>query len=164
MMKEELAKEFNKQINEELFSEYLYLSMAAYYYDNNLKGFAHWFMIQAKEERKHAMKFFDHLIERGVRVELLPIQQPRKEWASPLEAEEDAYKHECHITSRINFLLDLAYKEKDYAAIEMLNWFAKEQVEEEANASEILAHLKKIKEHYGGLMQLDHNLGKRKEE
>ena len=160
-MKDIMVKEFNKQINEELFSEYLYLSMAADYYSKNLKGFAHWFMVQANEERKHAMRFFNHLIERGMRVELLPIAEPKKIWSSPLEAQEEAYKHECHITERINYLMDMAYKEKDYAAVEMLNWFVKEQVEEEANAMEILEHLRHIKDSYGGLMQLDHQLSKR---
>ena len=108
------------------------------------------------------MKFFDHLIERGARVDLTAIAEPKKTWKTALVAQEEALKHEQHITDRINILYELAMKEKDFALLEMLQWFVKEQVEEEANATEILEHLKRIKDSYGGLMQLDHQLGKRK--
>ncbi|HOW27166.1 MAG TPA: ferritin [Elusimicrobiota bacterium] len=161
MLNKRIQDELNKQINEELASAYIYLSMAAYFESKNLKGMANWMRVQTKEERDHAMKFFEFIHERGGRVQLADISAPKTDWKSPLAAFEDAHKHEIHITGRINGLLELARKEKDSAAEIFLHWFVTEQVEEEANATEIVEKLKMIGDSSGGLLYLDKELGKR---
>ncbi|MCS7150785.1 MAG: ferritin [Endomicrobia bacterium] len=160
-LSENIQKELNAQLNRELFSAYLYLSMAAYFEKENLKGFAHWFKLQAKEEVSHAMKFFEYIIERNAEVELAQIDKPKKDWAKPLEALKDTYEHEQKVTDYIHKILDLAIKEKDYATQNFLQWFVAEQVEEEAQALEILQKLEKSKDSVGSLFVLDHHLGKR---
>ncbi|MCX7697181.1 MAG: ferritin [Bacteroidales bacterium] len=159
-MNSKVVKALNDQIQAELYSSYLYLSMAAYFADANLNGFSHWMKIQAQEEYGHAMRIFDYLNERNQRVELLSIQQPPKDWSSPKQAFEDAYKHECYISDRINKILELAIEEKDYATQNFLQWFIAEQVEEEASVNEILQHLNMI-EGNTGLLMLDKELKKR---
>jgi len=156
-----VEQEFNKQINEELFSEYLYLAMSAYFEDINLPGFANWMRVQAKEEHEHGMRFYNHLVERGGRVELDAIEKPQKEWKDPLDAFEAAYKHEQHITARINKLVELASAEKDHPGSTMLIWFVDEQVEEEQQTDEIAQKLKMIKEDAASLYMLDKELGAR---
>ena len=103
VINKKVLDEFNKQINEEIFSSYLYLSMAAHFDTINLKGFSHWLKVQAKEEMTHAMKFYNHIVERGGKVTLTAITAPKTSWKEPLDAFTDAYNHECHITGRINF-------------------------------------------------------------
>lgn len=154
----------NEQINKELFSSYLYLSMAAHFEAKNLPGFASWMRIQEVEEREHAMKFYDHLLERGGKVELKAIAAPKVEWKSSLELFEEVVKHEAMITSSIYALYELAQKEKDYPAQVMLQWFISEQVEEEKNATEILDNLKLIEDRGTAVLMLDHRLAKRKGE
>jgi ferritin len=154
----------NEQINKELFSSYLYLSMAAYFEDKNLSGFANWMHIQADEEREHAMKFYDHILERGGRVFLKAIDAPKTDWNSNLEVAEEVAAHEAKVTASINDLYELALKEKDYPAQIMLQWFISEQVEEEKNAAEIVANLNLIKEGGTAVYVLDRQLGKRKGE
>jgi ferritin len=154
----------NEQINKELFSSYLYLSMAAYFEDKNLPGFANWMRIQADEEREHAMKFYDFILERGGRVLLAAIDAPPAEWKSNLEAFEAAAAHEAKVTASINALYELAMKEKDYPAQVMLQWFITEQVEEEKNAADVIAQLKMVEAHDTAVLMLDHRLGKRKGE
>jgi ferritin len=161
MMKEKVQKAFNGQINAELYSAYLYLSMAAYFESNNLKGFGQWMRVQAKEETAHAMKFYDHIIERGGDVSLKAIDAPKAEWKSAHEAFQDAYKHELKVTGMINANLELAALEKDHAAESFLKWFVDEQVEEEAQTLEISEKLKLINNIPGGLIMLDHHYGKR---
>ena len=151
----------NEQINKELFSSYLYLSMAAYFEDKNLPGFASWMRLQADEEREHAMKFYDFILERGGRVTLKTIEAPRTEWSSSLEVAEEVAAHEAKITTSINALYELALKEKDYPAQVMLQWFISEQVEEEKSAAEIVANLKLIEERGTAVLMLDHRLAKR---
>ena len=150
-----------KQINRELYSSYLYLQMAVFFKTRNLDGFARWLKLQAEEEKEHALKFFDYVLERGGDVKLLPIEAPEAKWKSPVEVFEEVYAHEQKVTQMIGSLVEAARAEKDYASEEMLNWFIKEQVEEESNASSILEKLKLIKDSVGGLYQLDHHLGKR---
>ena len=161
MMKQKMNDALNKQINEESFSSYLYLSMSAWFETHNLKGFANWMKVQAQEEAVHAKIFFDHIVERGGTVKLAAIAEPKAEWATPLEAFKDTLEHERHITACIHALMDLAIKEKDHAAAIALQWFVKEQVEEEATASEILAMLEKIGDSSVGLIQLDKQLAGR---
>lgn len=161
MISEKMQKALNDQIQAEMSSSYLYLSMSACFHGVIMDGMAHWMSVQAKEENGHAMKMFGYLIERGGKVELQAIEKPKTTWASPLEAFKDTYKHEQYITSRINDLVKLAYDEGDVATLIFLQWFVTEQVEEEANASKIVAMLEMIGESKNGLFMLDHNLGKR---
>jgi ferritin len=154
----------NEQINKELFSSFLYLSMAAYFEDKNLAGFANWMRIQADEEHEHAMKFYDFILERGGRVTLKAIDAPKTDWGSNLEVAEEVAAHEKKVTASINDLYELALKEKDYPAQIMLQWFITEQVEEEKNADELVANLKLIEERGTAVFVLDHQLAKRKGE
>jgi ferritin len=151
----------NEQINKELFSSYLYLSMVAYFENRSLPGFAHWMRIQEAEERAHAMKFYDFILDNMGTVELKPIAAPKAAWASPLEAFEEAAAHEAMITASINSLYELALQEKDYPAQILLQWFISEQVEEEKNAADIVASLKMIEARETAFLHLDHRLGKR---
>jgi ferritin len=160
-LSEKMAEAINKQINEELYSAYLYLAMAAYLEDQKLKGSAKWMEIQYQEEIGHAMKFYAYMNERGARVVLKAIKEPQKEWNSVLEVFEDAYKHEQYITSLINNLADLAIEEKDHATLALLQWFINEQVEEEANTSEIVDKINFVKNSPNGLYMLDRELGQR---
>ena len=151
----------NEQINREMFSSYLYLSMAAYFEGKNLAGFAHWMRVQADEEREHAMKFYNFILDRGGKVALKAIAAPKTEWGSNLEIFQEAAGHEAQISASIHALYDLAMQEKDYPAHVMLQWFVSEQVEEEKNAGEIVASLKLIEERGTAVLMLDHRLAKR---
>jgi ferritin len=151
----------NEQINKELFSSYLYLSMAAYFEAKNMPGFAHWMRVQEAEEREHAMKFYDFILECGGKVSLKAIEAPKADWKSSLELFEEVAEHEAKVTASINALYELALKEKDYPAQVMLQWFITEQVEEEKNAAEIVANLRLIEERGTAVLMLDHRLAKR---
>jgi len=151
----------NEQIKNELFSAYLYLSMAAYFEANNLPGFAHWMRVQSREEQEHALKFFNFIIDRGGKVTLKTIDQPKAEWNSVLEVFNDTYAHEQLVTSMINNIYEITLKEKDYPSQIMLHWFIDEQVEEEKNASEIVEQLKRIEECSNAILMLDHQLANR---
>lgn len=151
----------NEQINKEFFSSYLYLSMAAYFEAKNLAGFAHWMRVQADEEREHAMKFYNFILESGGSVALKAIARPKSEWDSNIEVFQEAVGHEAQITASIHALYDLAMKEKDYPAQVMLQWFVTEQVEEEKNSAEIIAQLKMIENRDTAVLMLDHRLAKR---
>ncbi|MFZ1932842.1 MAG: ferritin [Thermoguttaceae bacterium] len=164
MLSQKVQDAFNKQINAELHSSYLYLSMAAYFEAKDLKGMAHWMTIQANEEKGHGMRLFDFINDRSGRVTLTQIEAPKTEWKSPLEAFEDAYKHEVKITGMINELFTLVAIEKDGAGHDFLEWFCREQVEEEANAQLIVAQLKLVGDNGVGLYLLDQELGKRSAE
>ncbi len=156
-----MEKAFNEQINEELYSAYLYLSMVAYFESINLQGFANWMRVQTQEEIVHAMKFYDYINQRSARVVLKALAEPQIEWKSPMDAFEAAYKHEIHITGKINDLVNLAIEEKDHAANMFLQWFVNEQVEEEKNPSDIIQKLKLIKDSSEGLYMLDKELATR---
>jgi len=161
MMKARMNEALNKQINEEAFSSYLYLSMSAWFESQNLKGFANWMKVQAQEEAVHAKIFFNHIVERGGKVKLEAIAAPKTEWNSPLDAFKDTLEHEKHITACIHSLMDLAIEEKDHAAAVALQWFVSEQVEEEANAEELLAKLEMVGESKNGLFMMDKELAGR---
>lgn len=161
MIDKKILQVLNEQINAELYSSYLYLAMSAHFESVNLKGFAKWMRAQAKEEVAHAMKIFDYINERGGRVILTQIATPKEKWHSPLEAFTDAYKHEQKVTAMINKLVELASKTKDYATHSFLQWYVDEQVEEEAQTSEIVEKLKMIKEQTCGIFILDKELGAR---
>ena len=151
----------NEQINKEFFSSYLYLSMAAYFEDKNLTGFAHWMRLQADEEREHAMKFYNFILDAGGRVNLKAIAAPETDWKANLQVADQVAAHEAPVTASINDLYELALKEKDYAAQVMLQWFITEQVEEEKNAAELVAKLRLIEERGTAVLMLDHRLSKR---
>jgi ferritin len=161
MFNKKMEKTFNEQINEELYSAYLYLSMVAYFESTNLPGFANWMRVQTQEEIVHAMKFYDYINQRNGRVVLTALADPQIEWKSQMDAFEAAYKHEVHITAKINELVNLAIEEKDHAANMFLQWFVNEQVEEEKNASDIIQKLKMIKDSSEGLYMLDKELATR---
>ncbi len=161
MISKKIHAAFNEQINHEIYSGYLYLSMAAYFHSLGFDGFANWMRVQRMEEESHAMKFFDHLRDRDARIELDAIDTPKAKWTSPLDAFKAAYEHEKFITSKINGLYKLAEKESDYPAKGFLDWFVKEQVEEEASTSKIVQMLGRIKDSGSGLVMLDRQLGKR---
>jgi len=156
-----MQKAINEQINKELYSSYLYLSMAAHFENENLGGFAKWMYMQADEEREHGMKFFKHLVDRGGRVELKPIAGPQTGWKTSLEIFKQVQAHEAEVTASIYALYELALKEKDYPAQIMLQWFINEQVEEEKNAAEIVQQLELIDAKGTAVLMLDKQLGKR---
>jgi ferritin len=161
MISKILTDEMNIQVNKELYSSYLYLSMAAYFESANLTGFAHWMRVQSQEELDHGRKFYNYLLDRGGKVVLAAIDAPPVEFASPLAALEMTYEHEKMVTARINHIYSQAVKENDYACQVFLNWFVNEQVEEEKNASQIVEVMKMIGDKSNAIFQLDHQMGKR---
>ena len=151
----------NEQVKNELESFYIYLSMAAYFHEQNLDGMAHWMRVQAHEETTHAMKFFDHIIDRGGEAVLLDLKQLKKTWSSPLEAWKDAYAHEQFITSKIHAIVKVVRAENDYSAEPLMDWFVKEQIEEEKNTDGIARQLERVGESKDGLYMLDKELAAR---
>ncbi len=158
MISEKIEKAINAQINAELYSSYLYLSMNSWFANVSLTGFAQWMKVQAQEEASHAMILYQYLLDRGGRVLLAPIEQPQQEWDCAKCVFEDVYKHEQYVTSLINEIVTLAMDEKDHATVAALQWFVTEQVEEEASALEILDHLKLIGEDKSALLMKDKEL------
>ncbi|UFS71234.1 ferritin [Geomonas sp. RF6] len=161
MISNTMQQALNRQLNNELYSAYLYLSMSSYAGSLGLKGFANWFMVQYQEETVHAMKFYNYINSRGEHVELAPIAGPPTEFSTALDMFEQTLKHEQFITSSINDLIDLALREKDHASHIFLQWFVTEQVEEEENDRDIIGKLKLIGDNGQGLLMLDAELGAR---
>lgn len=161
MITKRMQDAINEQIKYELESAYLYLAMVAYFRDQNLDGMGQWMSVQAQEELMHAMKFFDHVVQRDGRVELQALDKPEGVWASPLEAFKAAYGHEQSVTKKINGLVKLAAQEEDHAAGILLQWFVTEQVEEEASAHHIVEQLQRVGDSPQGLILIDRELGTR---
>jgi len=161
MLSEKMQKAIEDQINAELWSAYLYLSMSAYFERQNLPGFANWMKIQWQEEITHAIKFFDFVHERGGKIVLKPIAEVPSVWKNAADAYAETLKHERVVTSLINNLVNIAVEEKDHATNNMLQWYVAEQVEEEANADKILGQLKLIGDNGYGLLMLDRELATR---
>lgn len=161
MITKKLNDAMNEQIKNELESYYIYLSMAAYFHSKGLDGMGHYMRVQAHEEMTHAMKFLNHLLDRGGKVVLKDLKQLKTEWKSPLEAFQDAYEHEKFISKKINELMAVAREEKEFASEPLLGWFTNEQVEEEANASKISEQLDMVGADKSGLLMLDRELGAR---
>jgi ferritin len=161
MLDSKIQDAFNEQLNAELFSSYLYLSMSAYFESQNLKGMAHWMRTQAQEELQHALKFFDFINERGGRVLLAKVKEPKTEWSSAVDAFDEACKHESLVTGLINALVELSLKEKDHAANAFLQWFVTEQVEEESTVQEITDKLRFVGDNAVALFMIDQELGQR---
>jgi ferritin len=163
MISEKIQKGINDQIKAEFDSFYIYLAMAAYCEALNFKGFASWFRKQAEEEKGHAFRLYDYLVDRGGRVMLRGLDTPQAEFQSMQDCFQQTLDHERYVTNRINQIYEMAVDEKDFATQEMLNWFVKEQVEEEAAATEILERIKMVEGRAGSLIYLDRHAGKRGE-
>jgi len=161
MLSNNMLNALNKQINKEIYSAYLYMSMSAYSQFIGLKGFANWFMVQYNEEMEHAMKIYNYINDQGEQVKLMAIDEPPAEFESPMDMFEKTLDHEKFITKSINELVDLATEEKDHATGIFLQWFVTEQIEEEGNDNDIINQLKLIGDNGNGLIMLDRELGGR---
>lgn len=161
MLNNDMEKALNTQVNAEMYSAYLYLSMSAYFQSKSLGGFASWMRVQAQEEMVHAMKLYDFINERGGRVILELIEAPPTEWDSPLATMEAVYEHEQKVTGLINELVELALEKHDHATNIFLQWFVSEQVEEEDSANDVVEKIKLMGDARGGLFMLDRELGQR---
>jgi ferritin len=156
-----MLKALNEQVNKEMYSAYLYLSMSAHCTNVGLNGFANWFMVQYQEETFHAMKIYNYINEQGEKVVLQAIEKPPSDFGTPLEMFQATLKHEQFITKSIHDLVTLALEEKDYATQIFLQWFVTEQIEEESNDNEIISKLKLIGDNTSSLFVLDKELSVR---
>lgn len=161
MINEKMQDAINEQINAEIFSAYLYLSMSAWFEANAMGGFANWMRVQYQEEMAHAMRFFTFVNDRGGRVILKAIDAPKTEWGSVIEIFEETLEHERHVTALIHKLVDLSIELGDHATNQMLQWFVEEQVEEEASAETLLDELRLIGDAKSGLFMMNRELGQR---
>ena len=161
MISKKMVQALNKQVNNEIYSAYLYLSMSSYTNFIGLKGAANWFMVQYQEEMVHAMKIYDYVNSQGNHAQLAAIAAPPTEFGTLLSMFEQTLKHEQFITNCINELMDLAIKEKDHATQIFLQWFVTEQIEEEGNDNDIIAKLKLIGDSPQGLMMIDRDMAAR---
>jgi ferritin len=161
MLGKKIEDALNDQLNYELYSAYVYAAMAAYFESIDLPGHASWMRVQVQEEMFHVTKFFGFICERDGRVRLRAVEEPPFEWSSPLAAFENAYEHECGVSSRIHALVDLARAQKDHAVENFLQWFVTEQVEEEASTRAVVQQLKFIGEDRHALFMIDRELAAR---
>jgi ferritin len=161
MLKKEITEALNEQINKEIFSAYLYMSMSAYTSDLVLKGFASWFMVQYHEEMYHAMKMYEYVQSQGESVVLKAIEAPATTFDSPLDTFEKTLEHEQFVTQSIHDLMDLAIEHKDHATKIFLEWYVSEQVEEEDTAGDMIAQLKMIGQDAHALLMMDRELAVR---
>lgn len=161
MIKKSIQDAINCQINAEIYSSYMYYSMASWFESIALDGFAHWMRVQALEELTHVQKFSHYLSERGGRALMTAVDAPPTDWESPLKCFEEVYEHECKVTGLINQLMDVALAERDHASVSFLNWFVDEQTEEEANTDAVVQKLKLVEGNKGGLFMLDREMDTR---
>ena len=161
MVSKKLEEALNLQLNKELYSEYLYLSIRAWFLGRDLEGFGNWMDVQTKEEHVHAMKFYDFIVARNAKVTLTAIDAPPVDFTMVQQAFEYSLDHEKFVTKSINELMDLAIKESDHAAASFLKWFVDEQVEEESNFTKVLNKVKMAGESGPGLFMIDQELAKR---
>ena len=161
MISKRMQDALNTQINAELWSAYLYLSMSNNFVAKGNQGFANWFEVQFKEEQDHALIFTKHILSRGGKALLAPIDAVETNWDTPLQAFQDTLNHENEVTAMINNLYKIATEENDYATQSMLKWFIDEQVEEEENAQTLIDNLKMIDNNGFGLFMLDKDLATR---
>lgn len=161
MLSEKLHEALNAQINAELWSAYLYLSMSMDAEAKGLKGVANWFYVQFQEEQDHARILMNYILSRDGKVTLRPIEEVRTEWASPLEMFRDTLAHEKEVTAMINNLASIAVEDKDFASSNMLVWFVDEQVEEEESAREMISACEAVDGNKFGLYMLDKELAAR---
>ena len=156
-----MEEALNEQINKEMYSAYLYMSMSAHSTNAGLPGFANWFMVQYKEEMEHAMKIYDYVNNQGGRVKFKTIEEPLSTFKDAMDMFQKTLKHEQFITKSINELVDLAFKERDHATQIFLQWFVTEQIEEEGNDNDIIAKLRLAGDEGNGLFMIDKELGAR---
>lgn len=161
MLSDRMQKALNGQLNAEIYSSYLYLSMNAYFKSANLDGFANWMYVQAQEELMHAMKFYDFVHQRGGRVLLSAVDTPPTDWDSPLAVFEATLQHEQKVTGFINELVEVAMEEHDHATQIFLQWFVTEQVEEEESVGSVLGQLKLMGDARQGLFMMDREMASR---
>ncbi len=162
MISPKVQDALNEQMKQEFYSSYLYLSMSAYLEAANLPGLSRWMRGQAREEAIHAMKIFDHLLDRGGKVQLHPIGRPPWDFPSALEVFDQAHRHEKEVTASINTLYGLALDERDFASRVFLDWFVQEQVEEEKTSGLLAEQLRMVGDDRPGLLMLDRELGQRR--
>jgi len=161
MLKDNIAKMINDQLNYELYSAYIYYSMSSYADSKGLKGIAHWLKIQALEESAHAEKFSRYLNDRGSRVELQAIPAPRRDWNDLEEMFNEALHHEYSVSERVSNITHTAFEERDHATYNFMQWFVGEQVEEEATFTEVLDKMKLVAKSAEGTFILDKDMGTR---
>ncbi len=161
MISDKMEKELNEQVNKEFYSAYMYLAMSAYCNTIGLPGFAHWMRLQYEEEIMHVTRMYDYIQDQGGEVHLKAIEEPAKEYGTPIEIFEKTLEHEQFITKSIHQLMSLAVNETDYATQTFLQWYVTEQVEEEANVNDILLPLRMVGDDKGGLMMIDQQLSGR---
>ena len=158
MLENKIATLINEQVNKELYSAYLYLEFANYYEDEGLDGFAHWYEIQAQEERDHAFKMRRYLIDNGFSVTFDAIAKPERNFKTHLDPLEAGLEHERYVTSLIHTIYNAAFEQKDYKTMQFLDWFVKEQVEEEKNAEDLIKKMKLFGSDSKGLYMLNQEL------
>ena len=161
MISEKMEQALNEQINKEFYSAYMYLAMSAYCNDLGLPGFAHWMRMQYEEENLHVTKMYDYILNQGGKVHLKAIEEPPKDYGTPVEIFEKTLEHERFVTQSINNLMGMAVDERDFATQTFLQWYVTEQVEEEANVQDVLSPLRMLGDEKGGLMMIDQKLGGR---
>ena len=161
MLSEKLTNALSDQVNWELYSSYLYLSMSSYAEDKGFKGVANWLFVQAKEEMAHAIHMYQHILERGAVPRLAAIKAPEESFDSLMDVFEKVYAHELKVTERINNIATLALQENDHACYQFIMWYVNEQVEEEDNDTDILARLELIGDNKGHLVNLDNEMAAR---
>lgn len=161
MLSKKVETALNEQLNAEMYSSYLYLSMSSYFKSVNLDGFSHWMYLQAQEEMVHGMKFYDFIHQRGGHVVLSAIEAPPAQWESPLDVFQATLDHERKVTGLINERMDVAIEERDHATQIFLQWFITEQIEEEESADNIVQQIKQLEGAKGGLFMLDRELAQR---
>jgi len=162
MIDKAMEEALNGHLNHEFFSSYLYLSMSAWFQRTGLRGHAHWMRLQSREEQGHVTRMYNYLLDRDGTVTLGSIEAPPIEWESPQAAFNAAYLHEQGVTQRINDLVDLSLKVRDHATHNFLQWFVREQVEEEAVVSDIVGRSKLVEGDGRGLILIDQELAARK--
>lgn len=161
MMSQSVQDAINKQIHAELGASYSYLAMSAWCDRNNFGGAARWLRMQSQEEYGHAMRLLDFMLARHARVDLRQLGQPRGEYKSLAEVFETAFEQEKEVSSQIDSIYELAFKEKAYQAVVQLEWFLTEQVEEEKTCREVVAKLKMVGDDPASLLEIDRDLGAR---
>jgi ferritin len=161
MLKENIQKALNRQLNEELYSSYLYLAMAAHFESEDLNGFAHWMKLQSQEEYGHAMKIYAYILQRDGKVSLAKIEAPAESWKTIVELFEEVYSHEQKVSKSIDSIVELTMTEKDYATNNFLQWFISEQVEEESTSLFILNRAKLVGDNKNGIFLLDKEMAQR---
>lgn len=161
MISEKMQQELNEQVNKEFYSAYMYLAMSAYCNTIGLPGFSHWMRMQYEEESLHVTKMYDYILDQGGQIHLKMIEEPSKEFGTPIEIFEKTLEHEQFVTKAIHNLMSLAVEERDYATQTFLQWYVTEQVEEESNVNDILSPLRMVGNDKGGLMMIDQKLNGR---